>query len=315
MDPQDTILITGGRGMIGSAMVRYLRQAGFSHVLAPTREELDLVDCDAVDYYFRTTRPRFVFMLASKVGGIMANQSDPVGFLDQNVRMYTAIFAACHRYRVDKTLFLGSSCIYPRLATQPIQENSLLTGSLEPTNEGYALAKIVGLKLAEYYHRQYSLKSVCPMLCNVYGTGDCFDLERSHVLSALVRRYCDAVDQRKYETTVWGTGTPRREFIHVDDVVRGLQLLMEHVETPQPINLGTGYDVSIKELANEIAHQAGYRGKTVWDTTKPDGMPRKCMDCTKIRQLGFRPSISLDEGISRTITEYRNLKRAGRMAA
>jgi GDP-L-fucose synthase len=153
------------------------------------------------------------------------------------------------------------------------------------------------------------------MLCNVYGTGDCFDLERSHVLSALVRRYCDAVDQRKYETTVWGTGAPRREFIHVDDAARGLVLMMEQLETPQLINVGTGYDVSIKELANEIAHQAGYRGKTVWDASKPDGMPRQCMDCTKIRQLGFRPLISLDEGISRTITEYRNLKRAGRMAA
>jgi GDP-L-fucose synthase len=315
MDPQDTILVTGASGMIGRAMVHHLRQLGFSNLLAPSRQELDLCDHEAVDYYFRTNRPRYVMLLASKVGGILANQSDPVSFLDQNVRMYSAAFAACHRYKVDKTLFLGSSCIYPRLCNQPIQEDALLTGPLEPTNEGYALAKIVGLKLAEYYHRQHGLKTVCPMLCNVYGTGDCFDLNRSHVLSALVRRFCDAVEKRQFETTVWGTGTPRREFIHVDDAVRGLVMLMETLNTPQIINLGTGYDVSIKELATEIAHQAGYRGKTVWDSSKPDGMPRKCMDCTKIRNLGFRPQVSLDEGIARTISEYRSIQRSHRMVA
>ena len=315
MDPQDTILVTGGSGMVGSAMVRYLKQLGFGNVLAPSRLELDLCQADAVDYYFRTNRPRYVMMFASKVGGILANFSDPVGFLDENVRIYTSVYAACHRYKVDKTMFLGSSCVYPRHAPQPIQENALLSGSLEPVHEGYALAKIIGLKLADYYHRQFGLKSVCPVLCNVYGTEQRFDLEKSHVVSALVRRYCDAVDQRRFETVLWGTGTPRREFIHVDDAVRGLFMVMERVELPQVINLGTGYDVSIKELANEIAHQVGYRGKTIWDATKPDGMPRKCMDCTKIQQLGFRPSISLDEGISRTITDYRNLKRSGRLAA
>lgn len=315
MDPQDTILVTGGSGMVGSTMVRYLRQLGFSKVIAPSRKELDLLESEQVDYYFRTTRPRYVMMLASKVGGISAHFSDPVGFLEENTRMYTHVYAACHRYRVDKTLFLGSSCIYPRHAPQPIQETSLLTASLERAHEGYALAKIVGLKLAEYYHRQYGLRSVCPILCNVYGNELRYDAEKSHVVSALIRRFSDAVDQRRYETILWGTGTPRREFMHVEDAVRGLVMIMKQVETPQPINLGTGYDVSIKELATEIAHQVGYRGKIAWDTDKPDGMPRKCMDCSKVQQLGFRPQISLDEGISRSITEYRNYKRSGRLAA
>jgi GDP-L-fucose synthase len=315
MDPQDTILVTGGSGMVGSTMVRYLSQLGFRNVIAPSRGQLDLLNEDQVDYCFRTNRPRYVMMLASKVGGISAHFSDPVGFLNENTLMYTHVYAACHRYRVEKTLFLGSSCIYPRHAPQPIQEASLLTASLEPVHEGYALAKIVGLKLAEYYHRQYGLKSVCPILCNVYGNAQTYDPEKSHVVSALIRRFSDAVDMRRYETTLWGTGTPRREFMHVEDAVRGMLMIMNQMETPQPINLGTGYDISIKELATEISHQVGYRGKINWDSSKPDGMPRKCMDCSKVQQLGFRPSISLDEGISRTINEYRARKRSGVMAA
>jgi len=315
MDPQDAILVTGGSGMVGSTMVRYLRQIGFGNVIAPPRRQLDLLNEEQVDYCFRTNRPRYVLMLASKVGGISTHFSDPVGFLNENMLMYTHVYAACHRYRVEKTLFLGSSCIYPRHAPQPIQEVSLLTAALEPVHEGYALAKIVGLKLAEYYHRQYGLKSVCPILCNVYGNGPMYDSERSPVVSALIRRFSDAVDMRRYETTLWGTGTPRREFMHVEDAVRGLLMIMSKMETPQPINLGTGYDVSIKELAVEIAHQVGYRGKILWDNSKPDGMPRKCMDCSKVQQLGFRPSISLDEGISQAINAYRALKRSGVMAA
>ena len=306
------ILITGATGMVGTAVKRYLSDACPGRVLAPTRKQLDLSDQQQVDGYFQHYRPSYVLMIAAHVGGIGANQADPVGFLIKNARMELNLFEACYQYNCQKNLFLGSSCIYPRACPQPIKEEYLLTGPLEPTNEGYAIAKIMGLKLAQYYYAQYGMLTVCPMPCNIYGTNDYFNLQRSHVLAALVKRFVDAADQGAPQVTLWGTGAPRREFIHVDDVAAAIVLLMERYESPEIINLGTGTDISIFDLAQLIANQVGYSGEIDWDSNKPDGMPRKCMDISKLEALGFRSQVSLAVGIERTIAEYRQLKASGR---
>jgi len=304
IDRNGKILVTGSSGMVGRALMRELKENGFSNIIGPAHKELDLTDSVAVNDYFRQERPQYVFMIAAKVGGIGANVADPVGFLKDNLKIAVNLFEACHKYRTVKNLFLGSSCIYPRDCGQPIKEEYLLTGSLEPTNEGYALAKISGLKLAEYYFKQYGMLTICPMLCNVYGTGDSVDLARSHVLSALVRRFVDAKREGKNEVCLWGTGTPRREFIHVKDVAKGLLFLMDNYDLPEIINLGWGKDIPIKELAELIARKVGFMGEIRWDPSKPDGIPRKCMDNSRIRALGFRPQVSLEEGIEQTILEY-----------
>ena len=314
MDQDDVILVTGAAGMVGSAVVRALRRQSFQRILTPTRQEFDLRDAGRVDEYFAQQRPDYVFMVAAKVGGIAANRADPVSFLADNSRIQLNLFETCHRYRVRKSLFLGSSCIYPRDCPQPMREESLLTGPLEPTNEGYALAKILGLKLAQYYFEQYGLITVCPMPCNIYGTGDHFDLARSHVLSALVKRMCDARDQSLPSITLWGTGSARREFIHVTDVADGLLFLMDRQQTPDIINVGTGTDVSIKQLAMLIAEQVGYRGEILWDPSQPDGMPRKCLDISRLTELGFRARIGLEEGVQQTISDYRQLIAKARCA-
>jgi GDP-L-fucose synthase len=225
--------------------------------------------------------------------------------------MEIGLFEACHKYTTRKNLFLGSSCIYPRESPQPMKEEYLLAGPLEPTNEGYALAKIVGLKLAQYYHQQYGMLTICPMPCNIYGTGDHFDLQRSHVLSALVRRFVDAQDLGASPVTLWGTGSARREFIHVEDVARAMLFLMDHHDSPEIINVGAGSDVSIRELAGLVAEQVGFAGEIAWDSTKPDGMPRKCLDVSRMAAMGFQISVNLQEGIGRTIAEYRQLKAEG----
>ena len=296
--------------MVGSVITRMLSS---SVILTPTKVELDLCDRQQVDAYFDKHRPEYVFMIGAKVGGIIANKSDPVGFLSENARMQLNLFEACHKYRTQKNLFLGSSCIYPRDCPQPMKEEYLLTGALEPTNEGYAIAKIMGLKLAKYYYEQYGMLTVCPMPCNIYGTNDHFDLERSHVLSALVRRFVDAIDEGKPSVTLWGSGIAQREFIHVDDVAQALLFLMENCNSPDIINLGTGTDVSIRDLATLIAKEVNYQGEIFWDTTKPDGMLRKCLDISRLTAMGFQASISLQEGISRTIAEYRQLKKSGKI--
>ena len=307
------VLVTGASGMVGSAMARLLRAEGFSRLLTPPQEVLDLCEQDAVDAYFAQHRPDYVLMIAAKVGGIGANRADPVGFLSENLRIANNLFEACHRHQTKKNLFLGSSCIYPREASQPMKEGYLLTGPLEPTNEGYALAKIVGLKLAEYYHRQYDRLTICPMPCNIYGTNNHFDLASSHVLAALVRRFVDAQDAGMPTVTLWGTGSARREFIHVDDVARAMLFLMDTYSSPDIINVGTGGDISIYDLAYMVAEQVGYVGEIAWDISKPDGMPRKCLDISRLTALGFRPRVSLETGIAQTIAEYRQLKHEGKI--
>jgi GDP-L-fucose synthase len=304
------ILITGAFGMVGSAVRRSQPNI---NLLTPSRSDLDLCDRQQVDEYFAQHHPEYVFMIGARVGGIIANKSDPVGFLSENTRMQLNLFEACHKYGTRKNLFLGSSCIYPRECPQPMKEEYLLTGALEPTNEGYALAKIMGLKLAKYYYEQYGMLTVCPMPCNIYGTNDHFDFERSHVLSALVRRFVDATDESKPSVTLWGSGIAQREFIHVDDVAEALLFLMENSNSPDIINLGTGTDISIRNLAMLIAQEVNYQGEVCWDTTKPDGMLRKCLDISRLTTMGFKPRISLKEGVIKTIAEYRQLKNEGKI--
>lgn len=297
--------------MVGSAMCRLLHARSFTNILAPSRQELDLCNQKQVHAYFTKHRPDYVFMIAAKVGGIAANQADPVGFLSENTRMQLNLFEACYKYRTRKNLFLGSSCIYPRECLQPMKEEYLLAGPLEPTNEAYALAKIMGFKLAKYYYEQYGMLTICPMPCNIYGTRDHFDFEQSHVLSVLVRRFVDAQDKSAPYVTLWGTGVARREFIHVDDAAEALLFLMEHCSTSDIINVGTGEDISIRNLATLIAGIVGYTGEIRWDPSKPDGMPRKCMDISRLTKMGFRASMSLEKGIRQTIMEYRQLKMGG----
>jgi len=309
IDRDKPILLTGSSGMVGGVTRALLQKSGFSRLLTPDRQALDLTDSTAVDDYFARERPAYVLMVGALVGGIAANIQDPVGFTDVNLRIALNLFSACHRFRTEKNLFLGSSCIYPVGHTELIPETALLSGPLESTNEGYALSKIVGLKLARYYWQQYGMLTVCPMLSNVYGTGDHFDLSRAHVLSSLVRRFVDARDSAAPSVTLWGTGIARREFLHSEDAARAILFFMDHVDQPDHTNVGLGSDVTIHELAALIAEQTEFRGEIKWDASKPDGMLRKCLDTSKLKALGFAPQVSLADGIRQTILEYETIKR------
>lgn len=293
--------------MVGSALERLLRLEGFQNVLVPSREELDLRSRGKVQEYFDCKQPDYVFMAAAHVGGIAANMADPVRFLSDNTRMQENLFEACWQFRTQRNVFIGSSCVYPRNSPQPIREEFLLRGELEPTNEAYALAKIVGLKLAQYYWEQHGMLTVCPMPCNIYGTNDHFDDQRAHVLSSLVRRFVDARNKGRQWVTIWGTGKPRREFLHVEDAARAILFLMERHHGPDIVNVGSGEDITILELAGMIGRAADFKGNIRTDPTKPDGMQRKCLDITKIRDLGWRPGVGLEEGIRRTVREYERL--------
>jgi GDP-L-fucose synthase len=298
------IYVAGAGGLVGSAIVRHLRKSGFARVLAPLRDELELMDRPAVERYFAQQQPEYVFLAAARVGGIQANSQYPADFLYQNLVIQNNVIDVAYRSGVGKLQFLGSSCIYPRLAEQPIREESLLTGSLEPTNEWYAIAKIAGLKLCQAYVRQYGWNAICLMPTNLYGPGDNFSETQSHVLPALLRRFDDAKRTGAPSVTIWGTGTPKREFLHVDDLAAAAVYLMQHYESPEPVNVGTGEDVSIAELADEIRAVVGYEGEILYDHSKPDGTPRKLLDVARLHALGWRHRIALQEGLRQTHAWY-----------
>lgn len=295
--------------MVGSALIRALTRAGYTNLITAPRPGIDLRDGNAVRGFFAETRPDVVILAAAKVGGIQANRLYPAEFLFDNLAIQTNVIDESHRVGVRDFVLLGSSCIYPRESAQPIKEEYLLTGPLEPTNEAYAIAKIAGLRMAQYYQQQYGMRAICPMPSNLYGTNDNFHPEHSHVLSALVRKFCDAADSGAPTATVWGTGTARREFLHVDDLAAAVLLLLDRWHSSEIVNVGVGEDVTIRELAELIATKAGFSGEIVWDTSMPDGMPRKLLDVSKIAALGFKPQIPLDRGIEQTIAEYREKKR------
>jgi GDP-L-fucose synthase len=296
----DKIFVAGHRGMVGSALVRRLEAQDFTNLLTRDRSQLDLSDEFVVANFFDEARPDIVILAAAKVGGIKANNDFPVEFLLNNLRIQNNVICSAHKTGVRKLLFLGSSCIYPKLAPQPIPENALLTGPLEPTNEAYAIAKIAGIKLCQAYAREYDAKFVSVMPTNLYGPNDNFDLESSHVLAALLRKAHEAKTRGDKTLEVWGTGEARREFLHVDDLAAACLLLLEKYNSPEIINIGCGEDITIRELAELISDVVGFNGELVWDKTKPDGTPRKLLDVTRIRALGWRPAIPLRQGIAQT---------------
>jgi GDP-L-fucose synthase len=300
MNKSDKIFIAGHRGMVGSALTRTLESRGFANLIKRDRSELDLGDAAAVTTFFAKEKPEIVIFAAAKVGGIKANNDYPVEFLIENLRVQNSVIAAAHENGVRKLLFLGSSCIYPKLAPQPIPESALLTGPLEPTNEAYAIAKIAGVKLCQAFAREYGSNFISAMPTNLYGPNDKFDLETSHVLAALLRKAHEAKKDRARELIVWGTGTPRREFLCVDDCASACLHLLEKYDSPEIINVGCGEDISIRELAELICDVVGFDGELSWDKTKPDGTPRKLLDVSKLRALGWTPSIPLRDGIART---------------
>ena len=306
-----SVFVAGHRGLVGGAVVEELRRAGYGQVLTRTRSDLDLTDSRAVRAFFDSERPALVVAAAAKVGGIKANYDKPVEFLLENLKIQNNLIEAAHDFGVEKLLFLGSSCIYPKFAPQPIQETALLTGELESTNEPYALAKIAGIKLCQAYAREYGDCFISAMPTNLYGPGDNFDLDTSHVLPALIRKVHEAKATGAPEVPIWGTGTPRREFLHVHDLARACRFLLEQYESPEIVNVGVGEDVTIRELAELICEIVGYKGRLAFDTTKPDGTPRKLLDVSRIHALGWRAEIPLREGIRGTY-EWYLAERVGR---
>ena len=300
MEKSDKIFIAGHRGLVGSALVRKLDQGGFTNLLTRDRASLDLRNSEAVDRFFAAEKPAVAVIAAAKVGGIKANNDLPVEFLLDNLQVQNNVIQAAYENGVRKLLFLGSSCIYPRHAPQPIPESALLSGPLEPTNEAYAIAKIAGIKLCQAYDREYGANFISAMPTNLYGPNDNFDLLSSHVLPALIRKAHTAKQERQRELGVWGSGNPRREFLHVDDLAAACVFLLEKYNSPEIINVRCGEDISIRELAELICDIVGFQGELAWDTTKPDGPPRKLLDVSKIHALGWRHQIGLREGIERT---------------
>ncbi len=311
MNNKSKIFLAGHKGMVGSAIKQALLKRGFNNILTVTKEECDLRDTVKVKRLLEIEKPEYIIMSAAKVGGIKANRTNPAVFYYDNIMIQNNVIHQAYKNSVKKLLFLGSSCIYPRECSQPMKEEYLMTGPLEPTNEAYALAKIAGLKMCLYYYKQYGFKSICLMPCNLYGKNDSFDLNNSHVLTALVKRFADAVENNLNEVTLWGTGNARREFMHVDDLSQAVIFLMEKLNTPDIINVGWGCDVSIKELSEIIAEKVCYKGKIFWDSKMPDGMMKKCLDVSKMRKYGYFPKITLDKGINEVIIEYQKLKNNG----
>jgi GDP-L-fucose synthase len=304
LNKSDKIFVAGHRGMVGSALIRRLQSEGFSNLLVRDRSKLDLKDTSAVAKFFTEEKPDVVILAAAKVGGIKANLNFPVEFLLENLQIQNNVIYSAYQNGVRKLLFLGSSCIYPKLAPQPIPETALLSGPLEATNEAYAIAKIAGIKLCQAYAREQGANFISVMPTNLYGPNDNFDLETSHVLAALLRKAYEAKARKDSKLIVWGSGMPRREFLHVDDLASACLLLLERYNSPEIINVGWGEDISIRELAELICEVVGFDGELAWDRDKPDGTPRKLLDVTRLRALGWKPSIPLREGITRTYEWY-----------
>jgi GDP-L-fucose synthase len=304
LDRDATFYVAGHRGLVGSAIVRRLQAAGFGAIVGRSSADLDLKERDAVFAFFADTKPRYVVLAAAKVGGILANSTYPVDFLSDNLRIQLNVLDAARENDVERLLFLGSSCIYPKFAPQPIPEDALLTGPLEPTNDAYAIAKIAGILHVQAVRRQYGLPWISAMPTNLYGPNDNFSPTGSHVLPALIRRYYEAAAAEAEYVTNWGTGTPRREFLHVDDLADACLHLLEHYDGPQQLNVGTGTDVPIREIAKMIAGIVGYLGETLWDTTKPDGTPQKLLDVSKLADAGWTAKTTLLEGLERTVSWY-----------
>lgn len=305
MEKNSKIYVAGGGGMVGSAIVRKLRQEGYEQIVAPRSKELDLRDQQATAAFFDAERPDYVFMAAAKVGGIQANNVYRADFLYDNLMIASNVVRQAFEKDVKKLQFLGSSCIYPKFSEQPIKEEYLLTGALEPTNEPYAIAKIAGLKLCEAYRDQHGCNFISVMPTNLYGPNDNYDLENSHVLPALIRKFHEAKTLKKPSVTLWGDGSPRREFMHVDDLAAACVFLMERYDERETINAGTGTDVRISELAGIIKNVVGYEGELAYDTSKPNGTPRKLLDVSRLENLGFKPRISLEEGIRSVYEAYK----------
>jgi len=305
MNSDDRIYVAGHRGLVGSAIVRRLEAEGCENIITRTHSELDLTDRDAVDAFFAEQRPEYVFMSAARVGGIKANNDYPVDFLQDNLLIQTHVIEAAHRHEVNKLLFLGSSCIYPKFAPQPMQEEHLLTGELEPTNQWYAIAKIAGIKLCQAYRRQHGFNAISAMPTNLYGPHDNFDLETSHVLPALIRKCHEAKERGDDAIPLWGSGEPRREFLYVDDLADACVFLMNHYEGEDIVNVGVGEDISIRELAELIADVVGFEGGVELDPSKPDGTPRKLLNVSRIHELGWQAQTSLRRGIDQTYEWYR----------
>jgi GDP-L-fucose synthase len=304
MNKNSKIYVAGHRGMVGSAIYRKLQKEGYNNLIAATSAELDLRNPAAVDDFFKENRPEYVFLAAARVGGILANSTYPADFLYDNLMIQNNVIEASFRYKVEKLLFLGSSCIYPKYAPQPIQEESLLSGYLETTNEAYAIAKIAGIKLCQAYHKQHGCRFISAMPTNLYGYGDSYHPENSHVLPALLRRFHEAKENNLEEVSIWGTGTPLREFMFADDLGDACLFLMHRYEKPDIINIGTGEEVSMYELAQLIAEVVGFKGHIGFDKSKPDGTPRKLMDSSKLHSLGFHHQTSLKEGIGFTYHDF-----------
>ncbi len=311
MNRESKIYVAGHRGLVGSAIVRRLEQEGYGNLLMRTREELDLKDSRAVDEFFAEQRPEYVFLAAARVGGILANDTYPVEFLRDNLSIELNVIEAAHRHGAKKLLFLGSSCIYPKFAPQPMKEEHLLTGELEPTNEPYAIAKIAGIKLCQAYNREYATDFISVLPTNLYGPGDNFDLETSHVLPAMIRKFHEAKEGGEPRVTVWGTGTPRREFLYVDDLADACVYLMNNYSGSEIVNVGVGKDISIAELASLVREVVGYEGEISYDTNKPDGTPRKLLDVSRLAELGWKAKVPLREGVERTYRWFVSTMAAG----
>jgi GDP-L-fucose synthase len=309
MNISDKIFVVGHRGMVGSSIVRLLKRLGYTNIVTVPKTELDLTNQHAVNNWFEKNKPDYVFLSAAKVGGIGANKTYPAEFLYDNISIQTNVIHASYINKVKKLLFLGSSCIYPKENPLPIKENRILSGPLEPTNEAYALAKITGLKMCEYYYTQYGCNFISVMPCNLYGPNDCFDLEKCHVIPALLTKFHNAKHEKETKITVWGTGIARREFLYVDDLTEALYLVMQSYNKKEFINIGSSYEVTMKELFNVISDVVEYKGQIVFDVTKPDGTISKLIDSTNINQLGWKPNTNLKDGLKNTYNWYiSNLK-------